>query len=299
MSRRKPKAIDVAAESTDVASSMRQQVSGDGWQMFAGDCIAGMSMLADDSVDVVLTDPPYDEHTHGKQRRGAADYREKNPSARATFNRKRSIGFAALTSEQMTSASMQFARVARRWVNVFCSIEMVSDWKRNLEAAGLEYVRTCVWHKLGSTPQFTGDRPAVAVEAIVCAHRPGRKRWNGGGKHGYYAHAIVLDRNNLTIRCHDTQKPISLMSELVADFTEPGDLVLDAFAGSGTTGVAARMAGRRFVGFERLDGTVAVQTKDGPTFPNHFATTCRRLRGEAAIVNPSQPGLFDMLAGVG
>ena len=52
-------------------------------------------------------------------------------------------------------------------------------------------------------------------------------------------------------RIHATQKPLKLMRELVELFTEPGELVLDAFAGSGTTGVACKLLGRRFVGFEQ------------------------------------------------
>lgn len=50
---------------------------------------------------------------------------------------------------------------------------------------------------------------------------------------------------------HPTQKPISLMQALVRDFTDPDDLILDPFAGSGTTGVACRRLGRRFIGWER------------------------------------------------
>jgi site-specific DNA-methyltransferase (adenine-specific) len=50
---------------------------------------------------------------------------------------------------------------------------------------------------------------------------------------------------------HETQKPIDLMVELVRLFTDPGDLILDPFAGSGTTGVAAIRLGRRFIGWER------------------------------------------------
>jgi len=52
-------------------------------------------------------------------------------------------------------------------------------------------------------------------------------------------------------RLHETQKPISLMEELTRDFTDPGELVCDPFAGSGTTGVACKHLGRRFVGWER------------------------------------------------
>jgi site-specific DNA-methyltransferase (adenine-specific) len=253
------------------------------WTLHLGDCLAGLRDLADNSVDVTITDPPYDEHTHSKGRRGQAAYdehrRAANPrvSRKSEISRNRDLGFDAITAEQMAAASVQLARITRRWSLLFCALEMISDWRRHLESAGLQYVRTCVWHKLGSTPQFTGDRPAVAVEAIVVAHRPGRKRWNGGGKHGYYPHAIVLDRNGLESRCHMTQKPLPLMLDLVTDFSEPGEIVLDPFAGSGTTGVACRQLRRRFVGWE-LNA-------------DYHAIAERRLRGEAARIHETQTTL--------
>ena len=312
--------------------------TGPGWEMRLGDCIAGMRELADDSVDVTITDPPYDEHTHKAGRRGITGIDETKTRSngagakRAQTNRARSLGFEAISSDQMAAAADQFARVARRWTLVFCAVEMVGDsakdggrgWRAAGERAGLEYVRTCVWHKLGCTPQFTGDRPAQAVEAIVCFHRPGKKRWNSGGKHGYYAHPIVLNRGGVENRCHTTQKPLSLVLELVGDFSEPGELVLDGFAGSGTTGVACVQHGRRFVGWELarcarclltaewmcswMEGDKPqsanlcdehrdeVASKNGfdAVQDNYFKVACRRLRGERAVLNKQQ---LDMFAG--
>ena len=313
---------------------MTQRVErGEGWEMRLGDCLEGLRSLPDDSVDVVITDPPYDEHTHKAGRRGCTGLREPTrPGAvRAQFNRNRSLGFDALTREQMGTSAEQFARVAKRWTLVFCALEMVGDsadddghgWRAAGERAGLEYVRTCLWHKLGSTPQFTGDRPANAAEAIVLFHRPGRKRWNGGGKHGYYAHPIVLDRGHGEARVHTTQKPLSLLRELIEDFTEPGEMVLDAYTGSGTTGVAAIRAGRSFLGFELaacaqcsstarwhcawLDddkpqsaflcdahrNEVSVRPGFRAFRDNYFDIACRRLRGDEAKPRPEQPSLLD------
>ena len=60
---------------------------------------------------------------------------------------------------------------------------------------------------------------------------------------------------------HETQKPVALMSALVRDFTDPGELVCDPFAGSGTTGVACIRLGRRFIGWERDPKYFAVAVK--------------------------------------
>lgn len=295
-----------------------------GWTLHHGDCIAGMRGLADKSVDVCLTDPPYDEHTHSAGRRGATGFREKQSSAKATFSRSRSLGFDALTAEQMNAVAEQLSRVVKRWSLIFCSLEMISAWKAAAILHGLEYVRTCLWHKLGSTPQFTGDRPAVAAEAIVVCHPPGRKRWNGGGKHGYYAFPIVLNRGNgIETRCHTTQKPLPLATALLEDFSDPGELVLDGFAGSGTFGVAANHLGRRFIGWERASceccslaaewdcswsdkGARKAFLCDAhrsliaelPDFQSHrdnmYQIARRRLSGDEAKPRAEQPSLFDL-----
>jgi DNA modification methylase len=251
------------------------------WEVRLGSCldpIAGLQSLGDKSVDVVITDPPYDEHTHASARRGHTGYREPESSRGATFSRNRDLGFDAMTPEQMRGTAEQIARVVRRWSLTFCSLEMIADWRREFEVAGLQYIRTCVWHKVNSTPQFTGDRPSVAVEAIVATHPKGRKRWNGGGSHGIYSHPIVLNRGAGEERCHTTQKPLSLMQELVSLFSDPGELVCDPYAGSGTTGVACRALGRRFVGWE--------------ISPEYHAIATRRLAGERAVLNDAQPELF-------
>lgn len=221
------------------------------WSLGRGDCLAGLPLLPDRSVDCIITDPPYSAHVHAKSRRGLTVTHV--PGARDEISERRDLGFEHITPEQMQAAAAQFARVARRWVLVFCDERSDHLWRAALESAGLEYLRTCWWRKLGGAPQFTGDRPAVPGESIVCAHRPGRKRWNGGGKQGFYSvpTAIDRDRSGLDARVHTTQKPVRLMEALLLDFTDPGELVCDPFAGSGTTGVAALRLGRRFVGWER------------------------------------------------
>jgi site-specific DNA-methyltransferase (adenine-specific) len=142
---------------------------------------------------------------------------------------------------------------------MFCDAEGVTDWMRDVVLVGMEHVRIGQWRKLGGSPQFTGDRPGIGCEAIEIAHPPGRKRWNGGGRHAFWEFAIASGT-----RVHTTQKPLPLMEALVSDFTDAGELICDPFAGSGTTGVACIRLGRRFVGWERD--------------PKYFAVAVKRLR---------------------
>lgn len=208
-----------------------------------GDCIEGMRALADASVDHVITDPPYSQHTHEASRGGVP----KDGKTGRDIMRVRDLGFDAITEEAAGEAARQFARIVRRWVLVFTDVENVSLWKDSLESAGLEYVRTGAWIKQGAAPQFSGDRPAAGFEAIVIAHQPCKKRWNGGGRHGLWTVPIARGDERTE---HTTQKPQELMEALVRDFTDAGEIICDPFAGSGTTIVSAKRLGRLGFGWE-------------------------------------------------
>lgn len=84
-------------------------------------------------------------------------------------------------------------------------------------------------------------------------------RWNGGGKHASwcavdapltYRFPIATDRHGTGERVHTTQTPLALWLALVEDFTDPGDVVLDPFAGSGSLGTACLRLGRRYIGMD-------------------------------------------------
>lgn len=214
-------------------------------------------------VDVCLCDPPYSDYVHSKSRRGGASAPKLDGAGRnvaCSFARKKEFGFESLTAELRMFMAAEFTRLTRRWVLSFSDVESCHLWRDDLVANGLEYVRTGVWIKLGATPQFTGDRPAAGFETITIAHPKGRKRWNGGGQHAVWRNAlepeliyevpIVLNRSHSEPRLHTTQKPLSLMLDLVGDFSDEGETVLDACAGSFTTLVAAKRLGRNGIGID-------------------------------------------------
>lgn len=218
--------------------------------LYHGDCRAILPTI--EGVDHVITDPPYSERTHSNVRSAKMRAGGRGGRFGADTRRNVDLGFDHLSGELRMFCAAQFARLAERWVLVFSDVESDHLWRDDLSASGLDYVRTGAWIRLGGTPQFSGDRPATGFEAVTIAHPKGRKRWNGGGKHAVWTHPIVLDRGGKGgVRFHPTQKPMGLMSELLELFTDPGDLVLDAFAGSGTLGLAAKLAGRRAVLIEQ------------------------------------------------
>lgn len=220
--------------------------------LYHGDCLEVMQALEPGSVHHVITDPPYSEHVHGNSRSGRMrPANDRGGRYGADTRRNVDLGFDHLSNEERAQAAAHFARLATRWVMAFSDVESAHLWADDLANAGLNYVRTGAWIKIGCTPQFSGDRPATGHESITICHQPGRKRWNGGGKHAIWSHPIVLGRGRTGgVRLHTTQKPKPLMLELIGQFTDEGETILDPYAGSGTTLDAAKQLGRKAIGVE-------------------------------------------------
>ncbi len=238
--------------------------------LYRGDCLDVMAALG--PVDHVIADPPYEAEAHSAGRRVCGRVLE--------VGRRREIEaaplpFAAMTPDLRAASAAHMARLARGWALAFCQVEAVPTWRDALEAGGARYRRALVWIKPDSPPQISGDRPAQGYETIVAAWcGPGRSAWNGGGGRGVFTFGAECNRR--TRAAHPTTKPRALMMRLVELFTQPGDLVLDPFMGSGSTGVAALRMGRRFIGVEQD--------------PGYFDVAVERLRAEAA-----QPSLLDLM----
>lgn len=232
-----------------VDTQIKPYYSDEAVTLYLGDCFDVMPALFErgESVDVAITDPPYSDHTHSKQWIGSALTADAKPRVSTAH---KELGFDPITPTEMLNLCVTFSAWVNRWSLIFCDIESIADWRGAVEASPeLQYVRACIWDKVDSAPQFTGDRPAASAEAIICAHMPGRKRWNGGGARNVFRHAVNGTAKGA--KPHPSTKPLSLMRELVYLFTEPEEVILDPFAGSGSTLIAAKSLGRRAIGLER------------------------------------------------
>lgn len=214
------------------------------WTVLEADCSEVLPMLPPKSIDHVITDPPYSEHTHAKQWIGAA---LTSDGAKRVKTAHKSLGFAHITEDEARIVSSALAAVTRRWIGVFTDLEGIHLWRTCFLAANVDYVRTCIWDKVDGAPQFTGDRPAAGAEAFVLAHPRGRKAWNGGGRRNIFRHPVNGERG---AKPHPSTKPIALLLELLDLFTDPDDLVLDPFCGSGSLGIACTRLGRRYIGID-------------------------------------------------
>lgn len=204
--------------------------------LYHGDCLEVMKSLQ--PVSHVISDPPYEDELHkamGRIRRN--DGREMVDS----------LGFDGVNSSRADIAKAVVG-ISSGWAILFTLAEGVRAWRDELQACNAKYDTCLAWVKPDSTPRMNGQGAARGFECAVTAWcAPGYRRWNAGGKRGVYTHLTnQRDRDGR----HPTEKPIPLMRELLQDFTNPGDTILDPFMGSGTTGVACAKMGRRFIGIE-------------------------------------------------
>jgi site-specific DNA-methyltransferase (adenine-specific) len=205
---------------TGQAGSRRWQILEGRWQ----------DVLEEPSVDHIITDPPFTDHVSAKQRGNTKKTRE-----------GWQLSFDGIEPRDILTDLLPRCQ---RWAIFFCAIEQVGAYQ---SAAPDWYVRGGVWVKIAPTPQISGDRPGQWGESLAIMHRPRkRKRWHGGGLPASW-HGLTARGDE---RLHETPKPIWLMRQLIEQFTDEDDLILDPYCGSGTTGLACLMTGRRFIGCE-------------------------------------------------
>lgn len=217
------------------------------------DSFAVLSEMADGEVDVIITDPPYNEHVHANMSSGTAMKNSTGggiPRVEMPFDPLRSYRFVK-----------DLPRVAKRWALAFCAVE---DFGAYRDAGPDAWIRGGIWYKPNSMGQLTGDRPANAYEGLAIMHRKAKKQWNGRGSYAYWsADSEEFPSEEAHFQCngtrgekgrHPNQKPLALCLELVAKFSNRGETVFDPFCGSGRIGEACVLLGRSYIGVDS-DGT--------------------------------------------
>lgn len=208
--------------------------SDDAVTLYHGDCREVMAGMADRSVAAILTDPPYTERTHvmAKTNKGAG-------------HGVRAVSFASISDVDLSEALSECGRVSCGWVIATLAYQHAFGFDAE-PPRGLRTLRLGVWVKTNPMPQISADRPGQGWESIAYMHRADVKpTWNGGGRAGNYVLPAQQGEG------HPTSKPLAMVADWVRNFTKPGDVVLDPFAGSGPVGRAAKDLGRRAVLVEK------------------------------------------------
>lgn len=221
-------------------------------RLWLGDCRDVLPTL--EKVDHTITDPPYAARAMKNARSNGETMKQRRDGIVRDFQ------YAALDDALRADCARLTAALTRRWAMYWCDLESFHKWRLEAERAGLRYIRGGIWTRVNPAPQFSGDRPGQGVEACVIAHAAkGTLRWNGGGRPAAWIGLVV--GSQAYAREHTSPKPEWLMEQIVNDFTDPSDLILDPFAGSGTTGVAAKRLGRKCILIEREEKYCAVAAR--------------------------------------
>jgi len=223
-------------------------------RLILGDCLEVMKTLPDKSVDAVITDPPYGKRHHDGGPGGISSAKWARPT-RPRFMGKSIIGDAALD----TRVVGEMARVLRPRgaCYVFSQWMVEATWIVALKEVGLIVRNRLIWakpfHGAGDLRTTYGPQH----ESILYATN-GRHELRGRRDGDVWHEAVGPSGCFRKGREHPTQKPIELCCWLTEKSTSMGQVILDPFMGSGTTGVACVQAGRDFIGIEIDPGYFAI-----------------------------------------
>jgi len=195
--------------------------------------------------DILMMDPPYSDQVQSGSLKGIRGKKK--------ISSPREFPWGPLSAAQI-KATVEVAKNTRRFIVIFCDDVSSNRWRKAMKSAGIVHVRQCLWLKRGASPQFQGDRPAQHHELIEVFHNPHTPiHWNGHGRGNIYVASVIkteTEENYGALR-HPSTKPLDLMKDLVSDFSNPGDLIVDLFSGIGKTLSAAEQLGRKCVGIEK------------------------------------------------
>jgi DNA modification methylase len=236
--------------------------------LYLGDCREILPALADESVDMVWTDPPYGHKNHD------GDWNARLNDHRGIVGKPIANDDQDSMREVVDFMLREAARVLKADCCCCCcccggggpkpTFAWVAD---RMDRDGLAFFHSVIWDKLNPG---LGWRYRRQHEMVMVAHRKGGSLlWANGDRAVPNIYAEMPSRE----RFHPNEKPLGMVSSFIENHSTVGHLILDPFMGSGTTGVACINLGRKFIGIE--------------IEPKYFAIACRRI--EAAT---KQPRLF-------
>lgn len=207
-----------------------------------GDCLELMKQVQDNSIDLILTDIPYEYDNHGGG---------KNELGNRKLTKDKHIDFMS-SGIPYNEVFNEFIRICKTPnLLIFCSnkqIAKIMTWFENSDNIKNVSVTLLCWNKTNPIPACNG-KYLSDLEFIVYVRGKGATFNNDTPfeyKHKCYISPIVSSKNRL----HPAQKPIELLERYVLLHSKEDDTILDCFMGSGSTGIACMNTNRNFIGFE-------------------------------------------------
>ncbi len=228
-----------------------------------GDCVAALEKLPENSVDTIFADPPYNLQLNGDLHRPDQSKVDAVDDAWDRFDDF--AAYDAFTRAWLLACRRVLKPSGTIWV--IGSYHNIFRVGATMQDLGFWILNDVVWRKTNPMPNFRGRRFQNAHETMIWASRDANAK---GYTFNYEALKAANDdvqmrsdwlfpictggerlKDENGDKVHPTQKPEALLARVLMSSTKPGDVVLDPFFGTGTTGAVARKLGRHFVGCER------------------------------------------------
>ncbi|MDO1581344.1 site-specific DNA-methyltransferase [Rhizobium oryzicola] len=246
-------------------AALRAETRPDSWfnTIIKGDCVAALEALPDHSVDAIFADPPYNLQLGGMLHRPDQSLVDAVDDEWDQFESFQA--YDAFTRAWLLACRRVLKPNGTIWVigsyhNIFRVGSMMQDMR-------FWILNDIVWRKTNPMPNFKGRRFQNAHETMIWASRDPKAK-----AYTFNYDALKASNDDVQMRSdwlfpicsgherlkdgdgkkiHPTQKPEALLARVIMASTKPGDIILDPFFGSGTTGAVAKRLGRNFVGIER------------------------------------------------
>src|SRR5437868_3821 len=249
-------------------------------RVLVGDCIELMNGLPAGSIDMVFAEPPYKLQLGGELLRpdnSRVDAVDDEWDKFADPSDPLGTGFA-----RYDSFTRDWLKAARRALKPEGTLWVIGSYHNifrigtALQDQGFWILNDVVWRKSNPMPNFKGKRFTNAHETLIWAARGQRSRYTFNYDSMKELNEGIQMRSDWLLplctggerlkgadgkKAHPTQKPESLLFRCLMAASNPGDVILDPFFGTGTTGAVARRLGRRFIGLERDQTYAAIARK--------------------------------------
>ncbi|GBF57032.1 modification methylase DpnIIB [Candidatus Phycosocius bacilliformis] len=252
-------------------------------RILIGDSIELMNSLPEGSVDMIFADPPYNLQLGGDLTRP-----DNSKVAGVDDDWDKFADFAsydAFTKAWLAAARRCLSDTGTIWV--IGSYHNIFRVGATLQDLGFWILNDVIWRKTNPMPNFKGTRFQNAHETMIWATKSANQK-----RYTFNYDALKVLNDDLQMRSdwsipicsgqerlkdatgkkvHPTQKPEALLHRILMAASKPGDLILDPFFGSGTTGAVAKALGRRWIGLERDAGyALAAEQRISRVEPGHL-----------------------------
>ena len=230
-------------------------------QILRGDCIAQMKALPDKSIDLIFADPPYNLQLGGDLNRPDGSHVDAVTDDWDKFDSL--AAYDKFTREWLAEARRILKDDGTIWVigsyhNIFKVGSAIQD-------LGFWILNDIIWRKANPMPNFKGTRFTNAHETLIWASKGEKARYTFNYRSMKTLNDELQMRSDWEFpicggqerlkkdghKVHPTQKPEALLYRILLASTKKGDVILDPFFGTGTTGAVAKRLGRRWIGIDR------------------------------------------------